>query len=224
MLALAGFDFVVCDMEHAQITEVEARAVVYACRAAGIAALVRLPDPEQGVVNRLLEAGAVGIQVPRHRTGEETRRLRAMLLYPPDGVRSVGNAYPLAGYGTVPPAVYMPAANSGIVLVGQFETRDVQEPIDRAMDGLDVAFIGLMDLSVDYGAPGKFDHPEVVAHVRKIEDAARRNGVAMGGVASSTEQAKALVDAGYHFVTISSDTTIFLTAARSLLAEVRDSD
>lgn len=224
MLALAGFDFVICDMEHGQITELEARAVLHACRAAGVAAVVRLPDPEQGVVNRLLEAGAVGIQVPRHRNGTQARRVRAMLLYPPDGVRSVGNAHPLAGYGTVPATEYLPASNARVVLVGQFETRDVHQPIDRALDGLDVAFIGSMDLSVDFGAPGKFDHPRVVQRVQAVEEAAKKAGVAMGGVAGSPEQAKALAASGYRYVAISSDTTMFLAGARSLLAGLRPID
>ena len=88
---IAGFDFVICDMEHAQISEPEARTVIKACAAVGLAVIVRLPEPIQGLVNRLLEAGAVGIQMPRLRTRQETRSLYEMMHYPPQGARSVGN-------------------------------------------------------------------------------------------------------------------------------------
>ena len=220
MLAIAGYDFLICDMEHAQITELEARHVIQASRAARIAAVVRLPDPEQGIVNRLLEAGAAGIQVARHRAAEDARRVRALMRHPPEGVRSVGNAYALAGYGTVAAADYLAAANASSILVGQFETRAIEEPIGRAVEGLDVAFIGLMDLSVDFGAPGRFGDPQVAERVRAIEDAARAAGVPLGGVAGSAEQAQALAAVGYRYLALASDTTMFLSSARSLLAGV----
>jgi len=220
MLAIAGYDFLICDMEHAQITELEARHVLQAARAAGIAAIVRLPDPVQGVVNRLLEAGAAGMQVPRHRAAADTRRVRGLMRHPPEGVRSVGNAYPLAGYGTVAAADYLPVANASTILVGQLETREIEEPIERAIEGLDVAFVGLMDLSVDFGVPGQFGDPQVAERVRAIEEAAHASGIPLGGVAGSTKQAQALVAAGYRYLALASDTTMFLTSARSLLAGV----
>lgn len=117
--ALAGFDFVICDMEHAQMTEIEARSVIRACVAADLPVVVRLPEPEQGVVNRLLEAGAQGIQLPRLTSAEQSRRVRAMLHFPPAGRRSVGNANPLAGYGTVPLTSYMDQANDRALVVGR---------------------------------------------------------------------------------------------------------
>ena len=217
MLVIAGYDFLICDMEHAQITELEARQVLAAARAAGIAAVVRLPDLEQGVVNRLLEAGAAGIQVPRHRADADARRVRRLMRHPPEGVRSVGNAYPLAGYGTVAAADYLPVANASTILVGQLETSEIETPIERAIEGLDVAFIGLMDLSVDFGVPGQFGDPQVAERVRAIEQAAHGSGIALGGVAGSAEQAQALVAAGYRYIALASDTTMFLSSARSML-------
>lgn len=220
MLAVAGFDFVICDMEHAQITELEAREVLRAARSAGLVAIVRLPDPEQGIVNRLLEAGAHGVQLPRHGAPADAERVRRLLLHPPDGVRSVGNAYPLAGYGTVPAAEYLPVANASTILIGQLETAHVHEPLQDTVAGLDVAFVGSMDLSVDLGVPGRFDDPRFVERLHAIEAAARATGVPLGGVAGSPEQAEALVDAGYRYVAMGSDTTMFLASARAMLAGV----
>lgn len=220
MLAVAGYDFLICDMEHAQITEIEARHVIQAARAAGIAPVVRLPDVEQGVVNRLLEAGAAGIQLPRHRTAADARRVRALMRHPPEGVRSVGNAYALAGYGTISPADYLPLADLSTILVGQLETSEVEQPIERAIEGLDVAFIGLMDLSVDFGVPGQFSAAPVAERVGEIERAALASRVPLGGVAGSAEQAQKLVAAGYRYLALASDTTMFLSSARALLEGV----
>jgi 2-keto-3-deoxy-L-rhamnonate aldolase RhmA len=222
LLAIAGFDFVICDMEHAQISEVEARAVIIACAAAGLPVTVRLPEPVQGQVNRLLEAGAVGIQMPRLRTSAETRSLRSMIHFPPAGTRSVGNANAWAGYGSVPIPRYLAESNARALTIGQFETREIEEPIDAVMEGLDVAFIGPMDLSVDFGAPGQFDHPEVTARIRQIEAAAARAGTHMGAFVGSVEEAARLAADGYRYLAVSGDITLLGNAAKTLVASLHE--
>jgi 2-keto-3-deoxy-L-rhamnonate aldolase RhmA len=37
------------------------------------------------------------------------------------------------------------------------------------MEGLEVAFIRPMDLSVDFGVSGELEHPEVLAHIRRTD-------------------------------------------------------
>lgn len=222
LLALAGFDFVICDMEHAQISEMEARTVIKACAAAGLPVTVRLPEPTQGLVNRLLEAGAVGIQMPRLRTAADTRGLRTMMHFPPEGTRSVGVANAWAGYGTVPVSRYLSESNERALVIGQFETREIDEPVDKMMQGLDVAFIGPMDLSVDFGFPGKFDHPEVIGRIRRIEEAAARTATFMGAFVGSVEQTAKLVAAGYRYLAVSGDVTILGNGAKSLVTALHE--
>ena len=220
LLAIAGFDFVICDMEHAQISEVEARAVIKACAAAGLPVTVRLPEPTQGLVNRLLEAGAVGIQMPRLRSSADTRNLYSMMHFPPEGTRSVGNANPWAGYGSVPIPQYLEESNTRALVIGQFETREIEEPIDEMMQGLDVAFIGPMDLSVDFGVPGQFDQPGVSARIRQVEAAAARTGTHMGAFVGSVEQAGKMAAAGYRYLGVSGDIAMLGNAAKNLIASL----
>jgi len=221
LLAIAGFDFVICDMEHAQVSELEARVAIKACVANDLPVIVRLPDLDQGIINRLFEAGATGIQMSRLRTKSDARQLFALTHFPPLGVRSVGQANPRAGYGSVPLPTYVEDGNARIVLVGQFETREVEQPIDAAMEGLDVAFIGPVDLSVDFGVPGQADHPEVVARIRDIEAAATRTGTAMGAFVGSVERALELVARGYRYLAVSGDISILGTAAKAMIAQLR---
>lgn len=223
LLAAAGFDFVICDMEHAQMTEAEARTVIKACAAVGLPVTVRLPEPVQGQVNRLLEAGAVGIQMPRLRTTEDTKHLYDIMNYPPEGSRSFGNANPWAEYGAVPPAQYMTESNQRALVIGQFETRKIDEPIDKMMDGLDVAFIGPMDLSVDFGIPGKSDNPEVMDRIRQIEEAAQRTSTYMGAYVGSIEKAAQLIRAGYRYLGVKGDVTLLKSAAWNMVKSLRES-
>jgi 2-keto-3-deoxy-L-rhamnonate aldolase RhmA len=220
LLALAGFDFVICDMEHAQVTEMEARTVIKACAAAGLPVTVRLPEPTQGVVNRLLEAGAVGIQMPRLRNRNDTNSLNKMMHFPPEGTRSVGVAHAWAGYGTVPVTKYLEESNKRALVIGQTETREIDESIDKMMENLDVAFIGPMDLSVDFGYPGQFDHPEVAARIREIEEAAARTGTYMGAFVGTVEQTAKLVAKGYRYLAVSGDVTILGNGAKNLVTSL----
>ena len=224
LLALAGFDFVICDMEHAQISETEARTVIKACAAVGMPVTVRLPEPTQGLVNRLLEAGAVGIQMPRLRTRSDTESLHAMMHYPPEGVRSVGNANAWAGYGSVPVLQYLEESNARSLVIGQFETREIDDPIDPMMQRLDVAFIGPMDLSVDFGLPGQFDHPDVVARIRQVEEAAARTDTYMGAFVGSIEKAGNLAAAGYRYLAVGGDIGILGNGAKNMVASLHEAE
>ncbi|MFH1858070.1 MAG: aldolase/citrate lyase family protein, partial [Candidatus Omnitrophota bacterium] len=125
-----------------------------------------------------------------------------------------------AGYGNVPIPRYLEESNKRALVIGQFETREVEEPIDTMMQGLDVAFIGPMDLSVDFGAPGKFDHPEVVTRIREVEAAAARTGTHMGAFVGSVEQAAKLAAAGYRYLGVSGDITMLGNAAKNLIASL----
>jgi 4-hydroxy-2-oxoheptanedioate aldolase len=212
---LAGFDFVLVDMEHGQISEQEARTVIAECRLAGLPCVIRLADAAAGIVNRLLEAGAVGIQMPKVRTAADAVRLRAMMHFPPAGVRSIGIANRWAQYGRLPIAQVVEEANDRSVVIGMFETREVEEPWDDVMAPLDVVFIGPGDLSIEYGLP--IDHPDLQAHIARVEETAKRTGTILGRHAAGAEQAAALAARGYRFIGVSADTTLLGDAARVLV-------
>ncbi|WP_284035483.1 aldolase/citrate lyase family protein [Neobacillus sp. 114] len=222
ILAIAGFDFVICDMEHAQISESEARSVIQACVAAELPVVVRLPEPTQGLVNRLLEAGADGIQMPRLRTAQESLELYRMMHFPPQGTRSVGNANRFAGYGTIPIPEYLVNENARVLTIGQFETQEIDHPCEPMFETLDVAFIGPMDLSVDFGVPGNFIDSTVQRRVAEIERAAANSGTIMGAFAGTVADVRRYLAAGYRYLAISGDISFLSKGAKSLMSSLRE--
>ena len=221
ILALCGFDFVICDMEHAQMTEREARDVIRAGVAANIPVIVRLPDPSQGLVNRLLEAGATGIQMPRLKSAQDIQHLYRIMHYPPLGVRSFGNANLTAGYGTVPMKAYIEKENARVVTVGQYETKEMEQPYEQLFEGLDVAFIGPADLSVDFGSPGQIDHPLIQSRIDEIEKLAAKTNTTLGIFVADAEQAKRYVEKGYRCLAVAGDISMLLRSAQSLIRELK---
>ncbi|MGO4692589.1 HpcH/HpaI aldolase family protein [Glaciibacter sp. 2TAF33] len=217
LLAIAGYDFVVCDYEHAQMSVNEACDIVRAGTGRGMPVLVRTPTLDRGDINRLLEAGAAGIQLARG-SGADAVALRQLVSYPPVGNRSVSMAQPAAGYGIgVSLTTHLERSNADVLAVGQFETADYAENIDSAMASLDVAFIGPVDLSVDLGTPGELGSEPMKQAAAVIEAAAARAGVPMGIFAGSADAAESVRAKGYRYIVVGSDLTMLTAGAAALL-------
>ena len=186
MIAAAGYDFAIVDLEHSQLSEADARALVRHGRALGLPALVRIPELDRGAVNRLLEAGAAGIQLSTVRSAAQVRDARAMTRYAPDGSRSISLAHPQAGYGAVALAGYLQEQRERTPLVvAQIETAQTDDPLDAIMAAApDVAFAGTTDLAVDMG----LDDARVRARVDEIASAALAAGVPFGAFALDDER------------------------------------
>ena len=172
-----SLDFCVVDHEHSQLSEADVLRLVRHAAAIGFAAVVRIPEVNRGLVNRLLEAGAAGIQLSSVRRVAEVRDLVSAVAYAPDGSRSISLAHPQAGYGAVPLREYLASSEAPLVVI-QLETRDTDDPpAELCRAGADVAFLGLTDLLVDC------DLDEGVAGVRgeALAAAAAEAGIVLGG-------------------------------------------
>src|SRR5262249_16582919 len=90
------------------------------------------------------------------------------------------------------------------------------------MQGLNVVFVGPVDLSVDFGVPGQLEHPSVGAYLRELETAAARTGTMLGAFVGTAEQAGRLVAKGYRYLAVSGDITLLSNGARMLAASLRD--
>jgi len=178
--ARSGLDFVVIDLEHSQLSEADALALTRHAATIGLPALARVPELDRGLVNRLLEAGARGIQLSTVRSVAQVEALRTSMRYAPAGHRSVSLAHPGAGYGEVPLADYLAAEElNPPELVAQIETAETDDPLPDVLAGVDVAFVGTTDLLVEVG----MDDARLRARVEAIASAAEAAGVELGGFA-----------------------------------------
>lgn len=200
-----GFDLAVIDGEHSQLDE---RAILALLRYGGaleIPMLVRTPSRDAGFLNRLLEAGAAGIQLSSLRACADRDAIVSATRYAPDGTRSVSLAHPAADYGAIPLQEYLERSKQFPLLVGQIETATTVDPLPEILRGLDAAFIGTTDLTVDLGRPGVLDDPRVTGRIAEIEAAASRAGVALGAWVPSADALAKLGGARFRYVLVGSD-------------------
>lgn len=77
---------------------------------------------------------------------------------------------------------YASTVNKGVLVLPQIETVEAVDHIDEILSvpGVDVAFVGPLDLSVSMGMPEDYSNPKYQEALDKIVRASRKAGVAPG--------------------------------------------
>lgn len=198
-LAATGLDILCIDLEHAATTNETMHAMIAATQGTDCAAMVRVVDHNPANVKLALDMGAEAIMFPLVRTAEEAAACVAAIRYPPHGVRGWGAFVAHSRWG-VPPLEYLAAFGDKTVCCLLIETREAVDNIDAifVVEGVDMAFVAPFDLSTSLGVHGQFDHPDFVAAVRRVEAAAMRAGIPLGGGPANTKpEIEALFARGY---------------------------
>src|SRR5690606_8688657 len=107
LLAHAGFDFVVIDIEHAPHSLERAVMLVTGAQAAGMIALVRMPDHLGMTIQPLLDGGADGLLVPRLSSVEHAEALTRRMVFAPRGERGLGSTSRAGMWGLLPLPEYL---------------------------------------------------------------------------------------------------------------------
>lgn len=175
LIAAAGYDFVVIDLEHTLIGPNQLASMLLAARAAGIAVLVRVAAPHQAA--QALDAGAEGIVFPRICSEQAARDAVRLCHFAPLGERGL-NATWHSGYGRDDLVSALEAARERTLVVAMIEDTEGIDQADAiaAVDGVDVLLEGAADLSQCLGVPWQTRHPEVRAAVSRIRTAALQHG------------------------------------------------
>jgi 2-dehydro-3-deoxyglucarate aldolase/4-hydroxy-2-oxoheptanedioate aldolase len=225
IMAYAGFDYVVIDLEHAPLDLQTAYRLINSAAAQGMVPLVRVPDTTASTIQKILDAGAMGILVPHVDTVEQAEAVGRACRFPPYGVRGAGGTSRAGAWGLRPDAEYRAVGNDDVLCVPQLESAEAIKaaPEILALDCVDAVFVGAADLSMSLGTTPA--SPEVLAMIDATAQAAhaagKRLGLAFGGV---PERAARAVREGCDFVLLSNDTSMLAGAARALVTAFRQAE
>ena len=187
LIARAGFDWLMIDLEHGALTEADLLAHLYATGGTGTAAYVRPPSGERLRIGRALDLGAHGIMVPRVDLPEQAREAVSYMRYAPDGARGLALSTRGAGLGAIGHAD-VPGINRGCSASSRSNRPSAVEHVDEiaAIDGVDVLFVGPTDLSHSLGVPGRFEDPVYLDALRARERGGRPPRARRPGSCSTT--------------------------------------
>ena len=221
-LALAGHDVVWLDMEHAMYDWETIHGLVQYARAVGIAPIVRVTDLSYAAIARALDAGAVGVVVPRVETVSQVEEAAACALYPPQGRRGAGGEARVL-YEPATPAEAITRVGAETAVVVQVETVGAVARIDAiaAVPGVDVVCVGPQDLSISLGIPGQFDNPQFVEAISHTIERTVAAGKAAGMVERAAGRFQRWHAVGGRFMACNTDLNMIATAARADVAALQ---
>jgi len=220
VLAGAGYDWLLLDMEHTCLDASQVAEHLRAAQGGTAEVVVRIPWNEPVMVKRLLDAGVRSIMVPFVQSADEARRAVAATRYPPHGIRGVSGSMRGNDYARI--AEYAERYHEEQCIVVQIEspTAVAALPEIAAVDGVDGLFVGPNDLAANMGLFGKPGAPEVRATIAEIIKTIQASGKAPGILDFDPAAARELFEIGYRFIAVGSDQTILARRSEVLLAEV----
>lgn len=221
LIANAGFDWVVLDLQHGLLDYADLLRMLPAISTTDTTPLVRVSGNNLPEINKALDAGAMGVIVPLVNTAEQAAAAVSACRYPPDGTRSFGptRAALYGGRG------YAAEANGQIACIAMIETQEGLDNLEAivATPGLGAIYVGPADLALSLGLParGDTDEPRHLAAVEKILAACKRQGVPAGIHTGGLEWSRRRLAMGFDFVTLGSDAGFLMQAASADLAAIR---
>jgi len=217
-----GFDWLLIDLEHGCGSLADLRNMLLACRGSSAAPIVRIRSVDQDTVKFVMDSGAAGIMFPYVSSVADAQRAVNSIKYPPMGSRGVAGAIRATDFGRNWKE-YFTEANDNSLVVVQIETPEAVEASAEiaAIDGVDVLFVGPLDLSVNLGCPGDFSQPRFVDALNKVIESCRNAGKTPGILtkAGFEQQHK---DLGFRFTAVGSDSQAVVQAMEAHLATLRE--
>jgi 4-hydroxy-2-oxoheptanedioate aldolase len=224
VMAHQGFDSLVVDMQHGVLDYDTAIPLLQAISTTPVIPLARVPWNDPARLMKILDAGAYGIICPMVNTPDEAEALVRACKYPPRGYRSWGpvRASIYAG-GTD----YATRANEELIVMPMIETAEAVKNLDAILSvpGVDAVYVGPSDLALSMGCAPKLDHdaPAVVEAQRTIVKLCKKHGAFAGIHNATAAYARKMVEEGYQFVTLASDSRFMAMKAAEEVGAVRKS-
>jgi 4-hydroxy-2-oxoheptanedioate aldolase len=221
VIAGAGFDWLLLDMEHSPNELESLLGQLQAAAPYPTHPVVRVPWNDMVAIKRVLDLGAQSLLVPYVSSAEEAAAAVSYTRYPPRGVRGVAGTTRATRFGRIKD--YATSAHEEICLLVQVETAQALANIEAicAVDGIHGVFIGPADLHASLGHPGEIANAQVKP---RIDDAIRRiraAGAAPGILTPSEADARHWLQCGALFVAVGADVGILARGAEALAAKFK---
>jgi len=202
---LAGLDFVVLDQEHGPLTAETCQGLVAAAETGGASPIVRVRENAAPEIQRALDIGAAGVQVPQIETAETARRAVEAARFSPIGQRGLSPYVRAGEYAGIED--FTARENERVVVSVHIEGERGVENVEEIMsvEGLDVAFLGPYDLSQSLGIPGQVHDERVERMMADVCERASDHDIAVGAYANDPAMAQCWIDAGVQYVTVAVD-------------------
>jgi 2-keto-3-deoxy-L-rhamnonate aldolase RhmA len=220
-LGLAGFDWLLVDLEHGGGDESLLLGQLLGASAAGVHALVRVESDVRGRTARSLDLGVEGVMCPQVNSADQAETWASALHYGPAGSRGIAFFHRGARFATEADPVAR--ARERTLGIAQIESPEAVEAVEEiaAVDGIDVLFVGPSDLSYSMGIFRQFDDPRFRAAIERVVAAADAAGKTAGIFLTAVDQVPPALADGFRMIGLGSDGGFMMQAATRAAAELK---
>ena len=211
-IGLSGMDFTIIDQEHGPLTAESSLAMCAAAAQGGAAPIVRVRENTEGEIQRALDVGAAGVEIPQIETREDAEAAVEHARFSPLGSRGLSPYTRAAGYDGGPD--YTDRQNEEVTVIVHIEGERGVENLDEIMgvEGIDVLFLGPYDMSQSIGIPGQVRDERVEALMDEVCERAGEAGKIVGTFADDPEMAHRWIDVGAQYIAVLEDAPFLMRA------------
>lgn len=201
LTAALGFDFTLLDNEHGNIDQSTLEDMVRASQCQQIPSIVRVTTNSYDHIQKALDMGANGVQVPMVNTAEDAENVVKLTNFPPVGNRGTAYLTRAATYGIIPDKQeYLAIANSCKFSAVHIETSQAVENLDAILEvrDIDMLFIGPGDLASSMGLPP--GHQNVQQVTKECIGKIRAKGKVAGTFTGNIEYTQQVIEWGATYI------------------------
>ena len=222
LMANAGWDSLLVDMQHGMMSMESAIQMLQAISTTDTVPLVRVNWNTPGEIMRLLDGGAYGVICPMVDTREQCEAFVGACRFPPMGYRSLGPTRARVYAG----ADYAEHANDTIITMAMIETQEAFDNREEIMsvEGLDAVFVGIGDLRLSMTGQAGFDSSDATIDnaLNAILESANKHHIKAGLFTTDPQYGAEMINRGYRFVTVMTDSMLLSSAASNIVKTVRE--
>jgi 2-keto-3-deoxy-L-rhamnonate aldolase RhmA len=207
VLPEGALDFVIVTAEHNALELAEFLPLKYALAAKGIACLARTHSRDPDDVSRVCDTFD-GVVVPYIEDVEHARRLAAAAIYRPLKGLALERVLREGVWPDEKSRRYILEDRcQNTVFVPMIESLAGVENLEAicGIQGVNAIFVGPNDLTTTMGIPNEYDHPDLIAILKRVIDVADRSHIPAGCWFGKTEQMRRTIGQGSRFVVYSND-------------------
>jgi len=215
LLATAGMDFVIIEMEHSDFTLKGVCAQAMLARALGLVPIVRPPGHGHHDLTRPLDSGAQGLLLPAIDTPEQLEGIMQAVKYHPRGERILNSRGAHTDFeklaSTADQIAHINAETATIAMVESQRALDMLSEIVK-VPGLDAVMIGPDDLSQNLGVPGEMKHPKMAAARERVIEVCDGAGMPWGFSCQSVADGEQWLERGMRWLPYANDAAVMFNA------------
>ncbi len=218
-----ALDFVIVSAEHNALELAEFLPMRYALAAKGIACLARIHSRDPADVAKVCDSFD-GVVVPYVEDYEHAKELAAAAVYRPLKGAYLDRLLAEGKWPSEETRRYVEQKCEGTVFIPMIESVPAVENLDKicSIPGVHAVFVGPGDLTASMGIPRQYDHPDLVAMIKRIIDTAERSHVAAGSWFGEVRQQARTIGQGARLVVYSNDSSMMAEAMSSAFSELRN--